>query len=246
MRKIRLFRTIGIILGLALLLGTEFGIWWLQPHPAQAEALQALRSDAGVTVSETVDFIAFMPASLPKAGLIFYPGGKVDANAYAAYMHAIAEQGYAAFIVKMPLNLAILGIDYGDKVLAAHPEIKLWAIGGHSLGGSMAARFAQTHLAIKGLLLWAAYSDVDLSSRRDLHVLSVRGSNDQLATQQKVDAGKSLLPPDAGFITIAGGNHAMFGNYGLQEGDGDLTIARPDAEKQVLAATLSFLASIAS
>ena len=74
--------------------------------------------------------------------MIFYPGGRVDPRSYAPAARAIAAQGYLAVITPMPLNLAVFTPGRAAQVIAAYPEIHTWAIGGHSLGGAMAANFS--------------------------------------------------------------------------------------------------------
>ena len=120
------------------------------------EAVAALRSDARVTVVAD-HWLTFRPMeSAPTVGLIFYPGGRVDARAYAPAMHALAEAEYLSVVVPMPFNLAVFGADRAADVQAAFPEIAHWAVGGHSLGGAMAARFVHRHPdVVDGLALWA-------------------------------------------------------------------------------------------
>lgn len=217
---------------------------WLRPYMAMPTALAAMKSGKGVTVTDTSDSIAFMPASPPHVGLIFYPGAKVEPAAYAVYMRAFAEHGYAAFIVKMPLNLAIFGENKASAVIAAYPHISTWVIGGHSLGGVFACSFADKHSTIKGLLLYASYPSSDMSSQTRLHVVSLSGSNDGLATPAKVNAAKNLLPPTTQYIVIQGGIHGFFGDYGVQDGDGQPSITREEARAEIITASLALLASV--
>ena len=58
----------------------------------------------------------------------------------------------------MPLNLAVLNPGAAQDVIDAYPAIESWVIGGHSLGGAMAAAFADDHPGIvDGLVLLAAF-----------------------------------------------------------------------------------------
>jgi pimeloyl-ACP methyl ester carboxylesterase len=210
------------------------------------EALSALRPDSQVRV-EQGRWIVFQPIDgQPETGLIFYPGGRVDARAYAPAMRAVAAQGYLAVIVPMPLNLAVLAPDSAAEVMAAYPQVRHWAIGGHSLGGAMAARYAYSHPgAIDGLVLWASYpaASDDLSGAA-LRVVSIYGTRDGLATSDKIDASRPLLPPDTQWIAIEGGNHAQFGWYGPQQGDNEAAISRADQQAQAVEATLQLLEEI--
>jgi pimeloyl-ACP methyl ester carboxylesterase len=210
------------------------------------EALMAQQSNHQVQVTEE-GRIVFQPVGAPvDTGLILYPGGRVDPRAYSPVARAIAEQGYLVAIVPMPLNLAIFGSDRAQDVIAAYPQIQHWAVGGHSLGGAMAARFAYQHSSvIQGLVLWASYpaSSDDLSGQ-SLKIVSIIGSQDGLGTAKGVEATRSLLPQNTRFVVIDGGNHAQFGWYGDQPGDNPATISRTDQQAQVVAATLELLGMI--
>ena len=228
-------------------LGLGGFVLWAQTTPApMAEALAALESDAPVQVT-TDRWLVFTPANEePTAGLILYPGGRVDPRSYSPAARAIAGEGYLVVIVPMPLNLAVFASDAAGDVIAAYPDVSHWAIGGHSLGGAMAARFAYGHLAeVQGLVLWAAYPDSsnDLSDR-DLAVASIYGTLDGLATTEKIDASRTLLPPTTEWVAIAGGNHAQFGWYGPQSGDNPATIGREEQQRLVVEATLRLLVSL--
>jgi len=237
--------SLGIVLMLAIA-ATGFLVWANNPLSALPEALKAQRSNSQVQVTEE-GWIVFQPAGAQvDTGLILYPGGRVDPRAYAPVARAIAEQGYLVAIVPMPLNLAIFGSDRAQDVIAAYPQIQRWVVGGHSLGGAMAAHFVYQHPGlIQGLALWAAYpaSGDDLSGQ-SLKVVSMIGSQDGLGTAKGVDATRSLLPPDTCFVVIDGGNHAQFGWYGDQPGDNPATISRTDQQAQVVAATLELLGRI--
>lgn len=243
----RTFKYVSLGIVLVLMVVTAgFLVWANTPLAPMPEALDALRSDDQVQVTED-GWIVFQPAGMqPDSGLILYPGGRVDPRAYAPIARAVAEQGYQVVIVPMPLNLAVLGSGRAQDVMAAFPEIQRWAIGGHSLGGAMAARFAyQNPGAVEGLLLWAAYpaSSDDLSGQ-SLQVTSIIGSLDGLGTGEGVETTRHLLPETTRFITIEGGNHAQFGSYGEQPGDAEATISRTDQQAQVLQATLELLAGL--
>lgn len=245
----RVWRIVGIaalVIGILLLLGVAGFVLWAnnaaQPMP---EALAALQSDSAVTVSQA-DWIEFAPASGSQTtGFIFYPGGRVDARAYAPPARALAEEGYLVAITPMPLNLAIIDPERANAVIAAHPEIERWVIGGHSLGGATAAIFANRHpQAVDGIVFWAAYPpDSDsLAARDDLAVTSIYGTLDGLATPAKIEATAPLLPAGAQLVPIEGGNHAQFGWYGDQSGDNPAAISREEQQAQVVAATAAALA----
>ena len=211
-----------------------------QPMP---EALNALQSDAQVTV-DSGQWLTFEPAGQqPATGLILYPGGRVDYRSYAPAARAIAARGSLVVITHAPLNLAVLHPGAASDVISAHPEIQHWAIGGHSLGGAMAANFAYTHPgAVQALVLWAAYpAGSNNLSASGLKVLSISGTLDGLATPEKIAASATLLPADTTWVAIPGGDHAQFGWYGDQAGDNPATISREEQQAQIVAATVALL-----
>jgi pimeloyl-ACP methyl ester carboxylesterase len=234
---------VGIVLVLAI---AAFVVWGSTPMQPMPEALAALQSDGQVKVS-TQPWLVFEPISqTAHTGLIFYPGARVDPRAYAPAAHALAAQGYQVVIVPMPLNFAIFGTGKADEVIKAYPDVQHWAIGGHSLGGAMAASYAYSHPgAVDGLVFWAAYPGSNNSlANSDLKVTSIYGTRDGLATQAKIDASRPLLPADTRWVAIEGGDHAQFGWYGPQSGDNPATIDRAAQQAQVEQATARLLAGL--
>jgi dienelactone hydrolase len=236
-----------IVLGL-LAAATTLGflIWGSNPLPAMSEAEAAMISDAQVTVEEN-EWLGFSTtADQPAIGLIFYPGAHVDYRAYAPPAHQIAAQGYLMVIVQMPLNLAVLDIDAAADVIAMYPEIQHWVIGGHSLGGAMAANFANNHPeTVEGLALWASYpGNRDDLSVSGLRVASISATLDGLATMEKIAISRPQLPQDTRWVVIQGGNHAQFGWYGDQPGDNPAAITREEQQEQVIQASVELLESI--
>ena len=220
-------------------------------NQARPEAVAALESDGAVTVSrpEGHDWYVFTPtAASPTTGLILYPGGFVDPVAYAAIARDIARHGYLVVLDPMPLNLAVTDSESADAIIAIHPEIDAWAIGGHSLGGAMAAEYMSNNPgAVVGLALWAAYpaENTDLSAQ-PIAVVSIYGDADGVASIEEVRGAVGRLPPDAVFVPVPGGNHTQFGAYGdeLQRGDNPAGIDRDGQRAAVVAATVQMLQSL--
>jgi dienelactone hydrolase len=223
-----------------------FIAWGLIIPSPMPETLAALQSDSQVNVT-TQPWLVFQPSGQnPSTGLILYPGGRVDPRAYAPQAHAIAAQGYLVVITPMPLNLAVFGANRAGSIIHAYPDIQNWVIGGHSLGGSMAALYADKHRnQIKGLVLWASYpaSSNNLTDSY-IKVVSIYATQDGLATEDKINASRELLPTDTAWVRIDGGNHAQFGWYGNQSGDNPATISRQDQQVQLTQATLELLQTV--
>ena len=182
-----------------------------------------MSSAADVTVEQKGNTLAFIPVDA-EIGLIFYPGGKVEYTAYAPLMRALADNGVLAVLVRMPLNLAVLNMNAANGIPEQYPQIKHWYIGGHSLGGSMAASHAAKNTsAYDGLVLLASYSTADLSAS-GLLVISIFGSKDGVLDMEKYAEYRRNMPAAFEEHIIEGGCHAGFGRYGPQGGDGVPTI----------------------
>ena len=222
MRKLR---WAAILLAALLLLGALAGLIYVRDaYPAQPAAVAAMAGNGQITVTANGKLTVFSPPH-PTAGLIFYPGGKVEPEAYAPLLTACAQRGLLCVLVPMPGNLAVLDADAADGIPDRFPDITRWYLCGHSLGGAMAASYIAGHpAAYDGLILLAAYSTADLRAS-GLRVLSVYGSEDGVLNREKYAAAAQNLPPDAEEFVIEGGCHAYFGDYGSQAGDGEPAIS---------------------
>lgn len=238
-------RAVLVVLGVLVAAILGFVVWASLPAGPDAEALPALESGDGVDVYQLPGVVVMMPAGyLPETGLIFYPGARVDYHSYAPLMRTISKEGYFTAVVKMPLNMAIFSPNRAGDIIYSYPQVKNWVIAGHSLGGAMAAQFAgENPDKVAGLAFWAAYpvSSNDLSGS-DLRVISIYATNDGLATAEDIDASRPLLPNDTVWVEITGGNHAQFGAYGEQSGDGQATISLTDQHHLITSAMLEWLA----
>lgn len=185
-----------------------------------APAPDALTVPANVEIRQSGRLLLIVPrGGAARTGLVFYPGGLVDHRAYVPLAARIAGAGHPVAIVRMPLDLAVLGKRRGLAAAQALPSVGRWAIGGHSLGGAMAA----------GLVLLAAYPPDGASiAGTGLPALSIVGTRDRVVNPEKLASAPSLLPPEARFVRIEGGNHAQFGDYGPQKGDGAPGITREE------------------
>lgn len=228
------------ILAILLAIAIASGVYVNDYYHADASASVALQSDAIVTVSEQDGSWIFAPDE-PTAGLIFYPGGKVENTAYAPLLHDLAADGIFCVLVKMPCNLAVLDMNAADRIVEKFPQIDSWYISGHSLGGAMAASYAAKHSdSLDGLVLLAAYSTADLKDS-GLRVYTTYGSEDGVLNREKLEANRGNLPQDTIETVINGGCHAGFGSYESQKGDGEPTISAEEQQQQTSDAVAAWI-----
>ena len=246
-RRSGIGRRIGRIALMVLGAGWLALMAWLQPYSAVEPALAAMESDAAVTVIETPAEIVLEPTGQASdTGVLFQPGALVDARAYVAVLRPLAEAGFTVVIPKQPLGIAFLALGAFDGASAQHPGVDTWVLGGHSLGGTVAAIEASgaDPATVAGLLFFASYPADDMIDA-PFAVLSISGTEDALATPAKIDESRATLPPTAEFVVIEGASHAQFGAYGLQAGDGVALIGDDDAREPIGAAALEFVESVA-
>lgn len=200
-------------------------------YHADVTAQAALVSGDTVQITQTPYGWLFDGPSERNA-LIFYPGAKVEETAYAPLLRLLAQEGMDVCLVSMPFHLAIFGANKADSVMARH-DYDHWYVGGHSLGGAMAANFAASHGdQLTGLILLAAYPTKPLN--KTLLEISIYGSEDGVLNMEKIEAGKAYAPEDYREYVITGGNHAQFGNYGEQRGDGTATISSEEQQQMAV------------
>ena len=168
----------------------------------------------------------------------------MEDTAYAPLMRALADNGVLGVLVRMPLNLAVLNMNAANSIPEQYPQIKHWYIGGHSLGGSMAASHAAKNASnYDGLALLASYSTVDLSTS-GLSVISIYGSEDGVLNMEKYAEYKCNLPAAFEECIIEGGCHAGFGGYGPQDGDGVPTITGEEQIAETVRLLAAFLGAV--
>ena len=226
-----LYVSLGVLMGLAWGVKPRDTVLGIDPIPT-GETLEA-----GVTVTlEPQNFILAKPVSPNGIVFVFYPGGRVPAQSYEFLARALAAQGVTVAIPVMPLELAVISpnraSEVRDALEASGLKITKFVVGGHSLGGAMAAKYAFSN-PVNGLILMGAYSVDDLTGK-SFKVLDLAAEHDGLATLQKVNDGLTKLPAGSKVDMIPGGVHAFFGRYGPQSGDGSPTVARDVFEKTLL------------
>jgi hypothetical protein len=228
-----------VLVALVVVLGGT--TWSVRPLAATEAAVAAMADGPRVTVDGTSTRITLNPTrEVRSVELVFYPGGLVDPRAYANILRPIAEAGYPVTIIKPPFGFAFLAA--GSAV--DRPAGRAIVVGGHSLGGVVAAGDVGEDAGIEGLLLWAAFPADGVADRIDLEAMSIYGSEDALTTPGDVAASMPDLPPSTRFVEIEGAVHSHFGDYGDQRGDGTPTISRDESRAQIVAASLELLDAV--
>lgn len=246
MKRNKLFKIVTLLIAAVVIITAS--IWLFSSYKPTDDAIAVFSSNSNVEVTKG-KYITFTPRDkAPDTALIFYPGGKVAPEAYAPICSKIATRGYMVIIAPMPLNLAVLSPDMAQDIIKSYDKIKNWAIGGHSLGGVMAASFAKKHSEeIKALVFYASYPQKkDDISNTNLKVLSIWGSEDGCADISKIKAAENIIPKDSVFKEIPGGNHAQFGNYGFQKGDNVAKIPSLDQQSLAVQYTVNLLSEISN
>ena len=226
-----------VVIAIIIVAAIAAAAWYVNDYyRAHATALATMADadgDADGVVVREIDGnkAAFVPDD-PKAGLIFYPGAKVQPEAYAPLLERCAEQGILCVLVRPLFNLAILDENAAEGVQAQFPEIDTWIVAGHSMGGVAASDYASHHAGdFSAIAFLASYPTAELAEF-DGDVVSVAGSNDEVLNRDNYESARAKLPDDASELEIAGGNHAYYGNYGEQAGDGAATITRDEQQAQ--------------
>jgi len=249
MKKSRMVKWLLLIFAIVIIGAMFFGLQWATyARPPLPEAIEALDGDDRVTVSQE-PWLTFSPTqATPATGFIFYPGGRIDPRGYAHLMSAIAEQGYLAVLPEMPLNMAVFRSNAADEIIAAYPNIERWVIGGHSVGGTMAAQYTDEHPeAIAGLAIWASYpADYTDVSDLDIPVVSIYGSRELRVNDSSIAERKHLLPADTHYLRIEGGDHHQFGSYEINPEEHLATTSRASQQQQVLQVTLDLLDTLSN
>lgn len=217
-----------------MLAAAAFGIYVSAYYRADAAAADALISDDAVSVSR-IDSGYFFDGPSADTALVFYPGGKVEETAYAPLLHRLAAGGIDVFLVSVPFHLAVFDIDAAGKILEdpAYAAYDRWYVGGHSLGGVMSAEYAAKHAdMVDGVILCAAYPVSKLGERQ--REILIYGSHDEVLNIEKVNEAEPLAPKNYLRYVIEGGNHAQFGNYGAQRGDGAAEISAKEQQEETV------------
>ncbi len=195
------------------------------------QSAQKIITDNPDVVTVTGKYTIFKSNVESDTALVFYPGGKVEHTAYANLCYNLSQNGINVVLVKMPFNLAVFDTSAAEGAFALLPEVKNWYISGHSLGGAMASSYVSKNTdKVKGLVLLGSYVYGDIGN---VPALTIYGSNDNVLDKTKVTGENTFV--------IEGGNHAYFGNYGEQKGDGKTEISREEQQGSASESILNFI-----
>lgn len=191
--KIPLLLHIIVSLLAGVLLSFLVGFFYLSIHYSAAEEVLAVLSDpAGATITKIYGgYIVDGPGE--KVAMIFYPGAKVDTEAYLPLMKRIADNGVDCFLADMPMRIALFNKNAADQFIS-HYNYDCWLLGGHSMGGMIAAGYASEHSdKIDGVVLLAAYPNEKMSD--SVGLLSIYGTRDGVLNRKAYEKSKPLFPP---------------------------------------------------
>ena len=207
-----------------------FFVCTAQYYKADDTAIAAINLSDSITYGD--NYIAIGSPEQTDRALIFYPGGKVEYLAYYPLLERLSQNGITCILVKMPFNLAVFDLNTADEIMRDFPEIAHWYIGGHSLGGAMASSYASKHQEeVEGLILLGAYVYGEYPKDK---ALTLYGEHDGVLNRSKVDYTENV-------VVIDDGNHAQFGNYGHQKGDGDATITADEQQRITVKNIVEFI-----
>lgn len=210
-------------------LASVFFIYVSDYYKAEDVAIEVMQDSKSIKVDSNLTILS--PTIPSENALIFYPGAKVENTAYLPILQKLTQRGITCILVKMPFNMAIFDVDAANEVFERLPKIKNWYIGGHSMGGAMASKFAAEHKEkVKGVILLGAYIYGDYSPK---DTLTIYGSFNS-------DLEKNINY-DENIVIIKGGNHAQFGNYGRQKGDPEATISSEEQQNIAVDAITEFI-----
>ncbi len=217
-----------VLLAAVLLTGAFF--WYVSDYyRAEDVALEIMEQDTGITVQDNLTILS--PSYSTDTAIIFYPGAKVEAEAYLPLLDQIRQTGVTCILVHMPFHMAIFDSNAADDVIEQFPSIEHWYIAGHSMGGAMASQYAANHSdQVDGLILLGSYIYGDYP---DEDTLTIYGSLNQ-SVEDHIHYTENI-------VEIEGGNHAQFGNYGPQKRDLPATISAEEQQAQTVDAIQDFI-----
>ena len=171
LNKIATKKIIVLAIFISFIIFGAIGVRLFKPYPIDedvalqltGEALSDYEDESGIHVENSEDQLILIPDDVI-AGIIFFPGAKVQKESYYPLLQELAEDGCLCVALDFPLNMAILGKNSADGITNDYPQVDEWYLAGHSLGGAVASMYLQDHTEeYDGLILLGSYSAVDYS-----------------------------------------------------------------------------------
>jgi hypothetical protein len=233
-----------VVVGVVIVLSLTAAFVWTRLGPDPSADARAVADSAAATGD---GWLAYGPAS-SDVGVVLYPGARIDAAGYAPVARDLAAAtGARVVVTDAPFDVALLDIDAADAVRDAHPDIPRWIVGGHSLGGVAAARYAaDPDASVDGLLLWASYPAGGDALPDDMAAMSITGRRDEILDRVAYDDARPRLPPGTEVVALPGVTHAQFGDYGPQPGDGTAGVSDEEARAAVVEASSRLVSRVAA
>ncbi len=230
-RRIRITGWTALTSLLVTILG--FLTWFHIVLPADREATLEVYRDDRVSLQSMGGVIVMEPTTDSSGhGILYFPGAKVDPYSYLYPLSEVSASGVTVIIMEPLMNMALFDQRTLATLTQAAPHVTSWTLAGHSLGGVRACMLAEDP-AVTHLVLFASFCANDLT-QASLDVVMVLGDKDGLIDEAQVMDSTALLPSGRYVVqTIPGANHAAFGTYGPQPGDGVATVTRQQMREEL-------------
>lgn len=227
-----------LLLGILIFIGILFvilAIYSSNPYTAleEMDTEIALLDDTGVTFHEDYDEISYKVTD-PIKNIIFIPGGLVTPDSYKYLAISLAIEGYNVTITKAPFNLAILNPFIGKEFIDSSMDN---VVIGHSLGGVTASNVFSGNVFVDEFILMGSYPINDLKGKEVLYITA--DHDEGMDPEALRDSYKHV--DNATTINIDGGNHAQYGWYGPQKGDGTAEISTKTQQDLVVQLIIDFI-----
>ncbi|AIO18505.1 Alpha/beta hydrolase family protein [Candidatus Izimaplasma bacterium HR1] len=233
----KILKRIGLMfIAVLLLLVIALTIYSSNSYTALEEMDDAINmiDDSSVTFHEDNNEIRYSVTD-PLLNIIFIPGGLVTPDSYKYLAINLALRGYDVVIAKAPFNLAILNPWIGKEFLSDSLEN---VVIGHSLGGVTASMVFNGNDKVSAFVLLGSYPIKDIS---DKDTLLITAEHDLGMDPEAFNDSLEYVNDENQIVNIVGGNHAQFGWYGPQKGDGDAELETIIQQDMVVEIITNFL-----